>query len=154
MDDDDDRETFLQAEGLPALSMPAFQLHHFAITESFQRGTPGFIPDDYLQSIAAETTLTAVELETAGLWVRRDGGYFVNDADTIRMMLSFREGSDANAAKCLARGHHLPSEDEDDDWIICQTCHVPLKRPDGKPVGGENGEPPDYGPRHDDLTAE
>ena len=153
VDDENDGESFLQAGELPPLSIPAFQLHTFAIIESFQRGTPGFVPDDYLESIAAETTVTAVELETAGLWVRREGGYFVDDDETIGMVLSFRESRAEGAADCLARGHHKPLAD-DGPWIVCETCHVPLERPDGKPVGGANGEPPDYGPREDDLSAE
>lgn len=152
MSDDDEHENFIQAGELPPLSMPAFQLHTFAIIESFQRGVPGFVSDDYLEAIPAETTLTAAELEMAGVWVRREGGYFVQDDETISMVLGFREKSDANAEKCLTRGHHVPRGDG--DWIVCETCHVPLKRPDGKPVGGAHGEAPDYGPRRDDLAAE
>ncbi|MGX1701698.1 hypothetical protein [Microbacterium sp. NPDC055357] len=153
MDDENDGENFLQAGELPPLSIPAFQLHTFAIIESFQRGTPGFVSDDYLDSISAETTVSAVELETAGLWVRRDDGYFVDDDETIGMVLSFNERQADGAAECLARGHHAPLDD-DEAWIICATCHVPLVRPDGKPVAGVNGEPPNYGPRQDDLRTD
>lgn len=153
VDDESDGDSYLQAGDLPPLSIPAFQLHTFAIIESFQRGTPGFVADDYLENIAAETTVTAVELETAGLWVRREGGYFVDDDATIDMVLSFNERQSEGAAECLALGRHTPMSD-DGPWIICETCHVPLQRPDGKPVGGANGEPPDYGPRRDDLRGD
>jgi hypothetical protein len=32
---------------------------------------PGFVSDDYLTAIAAETTITALELQAAGMWERR-----------------------------------------------------------------------------------
>jgi hypothetical protein len=36
-------------------------------------GMSGFVSDSYLNAIAAETTTTALELEAAGMWERRDG---------------------------------------------------------------------------------
>lgn len=145
----DDDESFIQAGELPPLSMAAFQLHTFAITESFQRGTPGFVSDEYLESITAETTVGAAELEMAGLWTRRDSGYFVNDDQTISMLIEFNERRHRSAAECLSRGHHIPRGGG--AWVVCETCHAPLQRPDGKPVAGQNGEPPERPSRRDDL---
>jgi hypothetical protein len=147
--DDDDR--YIQAGDGPALSMPAFQLHTFALIDSVQRGAPGFVSDDYLNSISAETTVSAIELETSGLWARRDGGYFINDPETINTVLSFNEKQDAGAAECLARGYHLPHPEKDGSWEICATCHAPTKRPDGKPAAGIHGEAPPRAPRGDGL---
>ncbi len=139
MSDDD----FLQLGDLPPMSRQAFQLHSFALVDSVQRGTPGFVSDDYLGSIPAETSFAAVELETAGLWSRRDGGYFVHEYRMLNSLLTFREEQDATAAVCRERGHHDPVEDG--NWTICATCGIPLKRPDGKSVGGADGNPPNYG---------
>lgn len=142
---------FLDVNGLGVLSTEAFQLHSFATVESVQRGTPGFISDDYLSAISAETTITVAELETAGLWQRRDDGYLITESSALSMVLDFNEEMDRNAAECQVRGHHLPGE-ESGGWITCETCLAPMKRPDGKPVAGPNGERPDYGPCvHDDL---
>jgi len=54
----DDHTTFIQFEGMPALSRAAVQLHTFGIVNSIQDGRPGFVSDDYLNAIAAETTTT------------------------------------------------------------------------------------------------
>lgn len=134
---------FLDVDGLGVLSMGAFQLHSFASVNSVHAGTPGFVSDDYLNAISADTTIPAAELEAAGLWVRRDGGYFVKADSAVNIVVEFNEEMERNAAECLERGYHEPSP-ESGGWITCETCLAPLKRPDGKPVAGTNGEPPEY----------
>ena len=39
----DDHTTFIKAEGMPALSRAAFQMHGFAGINSIQDGRPGFV---------------------------------------------------------------------------------------------------------------
>ena len=57
--------------------------------ESVNEGTPGFVPDDYLNSISAETTVTVAELCAAGLWRRAEGGYEVLGEDTLQVATKF-----------------------------------------------------------------
>lgn len=46
--------------------------------------------DDYLNAIAAETTMTVLELEAAGMWERRDGGYLIVADDMVKVVRSSR----------------------------------------------------------------
>ena len=73
----DDHTSFIQFEGMPVLSRAALQLHAAGIASSVEDGQPGFVSDDCLNAMAAETTTTALELEAARMWERRDGGYLV-----------------------------------------------------------------------------
>lgn len=91
-EDDDDHTTFLRLEGTaaaagadedPVVSRAAFQLHSFGIMNSIRDGHPGFVSDDYLNAISAETTLTAAELCTAGLWQRAEGGYEILERQMV-----------------------------------------------------------------------
>ena len=81
--EDEEHTHFLAVEkpgGEPTvLSHAAFTLSAAALSNSVADGTPGFISDDYLSAIAAETDLTATELVLAGEWERVDGGYRVVD---------------------------------------------------------------------------
>lgn len=94
-DEDDDHTRFVQFEGLRAegrdddaiLSLAAFNLHGHGMRNSISDGDPGFISDDYLNAISAETSITAAELCTSGLWCRVDGGYEVLDDEMYRMSL-------------------------------------------------------------------
>jgi hypothetical protein len=88
---DDDHTTFIQFEGMPVLSRAAVQLHTFGIVNSIQDGRPGFVSDDYLNAIAAETTTTVLELEAAGMWERRDGGYLVVADEMLKIAIDFNE---------------------------------------------------------------
>ena len=140
MTDDDGDNGFLDFEGdLPPLSTSAFMLHTHAIINSFEEGTPGFISDGYLNAISAETTVPAVELETAGLWERSDDGYVIHDNATINMVMDQRERMDKLESECEARGHHEPSESDSRGWVYCTHCHSILQRTDGKPVAGPDG---------------
>jgi hypothetical protein len=73
----DDHTTFIKAESMPTLSRAAFQMHTFGGINSIQDGRPGFVSDEYLNATAAETTTTVLELEAAGMWERREGGYLI-----------------------------------------------------------------------------
>lgn len=141
-DGEEEEEVFIDAEGLGVLSRAAFQLHSFAVMNSIRDGHPGFVSDDYLNAIAAETTTTAVELEVAGIWERRDDGYFIVVDDMVRWAIDFNEASDRRHAECQERGEHVDDPEGDKSgWVICTHCGVPLKRPDGGPVALPNGGP-------------
>lgn len=81
--EDEDHTNFLAVEkpgGDPVvISHAAMTLSAAGLSNSVAEDTPGFISDDYLNAIAAETTLTALELVTAGEWERVEGGYRVTD---------------------------------------------------------------------------
>ena len=106
-----DHTSFIQFEGMPVLSRAAFQLHSFGVINSIKDGRPGFVSDDYLNAISAETTTTALELEAAGMWERRDGGYFIVADEMLKVAIDFNEQTDRREAECARRGEHLPSAD-------------------------------------------
>ena len=144
----DDHTTFIQFEGMPVLSRAAVQLHTFGIVNSIQDGRPGFVSDDYLNAIAAETTTTVLELEAAGMWERRDGGYLVVADEMLKIAIDFNEKTDRLEAECARQGEHLPSDGGDrSGWVICSHCTIPLERPDGGPVALPGGGPLGPDPR-------
>ena len=131
--ENDDHTTFLrmslsdEEDGTPVLSRAAFQLHGFAIVNSARDGTPGFISDDYLNAISAETTVTAAELCMLGLWERdneRDG-YTINDP-MVDEVVHFNQQMDEDKAFCEATGGHETSEESGPS--VCAKCHAPLGR--------------------------
>lgn len=149
---EDDDTAFIDFEGgdLPPLSRSAFELHGFAIINSIKDGHPGFVSDDYLNAISAETTTTTFELETAGVWERRPGGYIVVADEMVKMTIDFNEKMDRDRAECAKRGVHLPSDEgRKSGWVICDHCGIPLERPDGGPVALPNGGPLGPDPRDD-----
>jgi hypothetical protein len=123
--EDDDHTTFIQLgvrtpDGKEQiLSRAAFQLHTHGIVESVNEGTPGFVSDDYLNAVSAETTLTAAELCAAGLWRRADGGYEVVDKDMVTVAADFSAKMDRDAEFCQATGGH---ESHDDNPDLCKKC--------------------------------
>jgi hypothetical protein len=146
----DDHTTFIQFEGMPALSRAAVIMHTSGIVNSIQDGRPGFVSDEYLNAIAAETTTTVLELEAAGMWERRDGGYLITADEMLKVAIDFNEKTDRLEAECAHRGEHIPSEGDDGSgWVICSHCGIPLKRSDGGPVALSGGGPlgPDSRPR-------
>jgi hypothetical protein len=145
----DDHATFIQFEGMPALSRAAIQLHAAGIAASIEDGQPGFVSDDYLNAIAAETTTTVLELEAAGMWERRPGGYRIVADEMVKVAIDFHERTDRQKAECARRGEHLPSSDgrESGGWVICGHCGIPLERPDGGPVALPDGGPLGPDPR-------
>jgi hypothetical protein len=149
-EDEDDGDDKYDFSALRGLSREAFQLHGFGVMNSLKLGTPGFVPDEYLNAIAAETTIPAAELEAAGVWERREGGYFVVADGVVRAMIDFNEQQDRLRDECAARGEHPEDpEGQKSGWVTCAHCGIPLKRPDGGPVALPNGGPLGPDPRDD-----
>lgn len=131
--EDDDHTTFFrmslsdEEDGSPVLSRAAFQLHGAAMVNGVRDGTPGFISDDYLNAITAETTITAAELCALGMWERDDdrGGYVINDP-MVEDVVAFNAKMDADREFCEATGGHEPDEENP---MYCAKCTAPLKRP-------------------------
>ena len=72
------------------MSRPAYDLQVQATAHSATCGHPGFVPDDYLEhldGLSIETTITAAELCTCGMWERIDGGYRVLDWEAVEVCL-------------------------------------------------------------------
>jgi hypothetical protein len=71
-------------------SRAAYDLQVLATAHSASCGHPGFVPDDYLEhldGLSIETTITAAELCTIGVWQRVDGGYRVLDWEAVEVCL-------------------------------------------------------------------
>ncbi len=82
------------------MSRAAWDLQCRATSHSAFCGHPGFVPDEYLDGLSMETTITAAELCTADMWERVDGGYRVLDWEAVEVCLDrVREirGEDAQA---------------------------------------------------------
>lgn len=85
------------------ISRAAYDLHVQATAHSANCGHPGFVPDDYLEhldGLAIETTISAAELYTSGMWERVDGGYRVLDWEAVEVCLDLvrqRRGEDPHA---------------------------------------------------------
>lgn len=85
---------------------------------------------------------TALELEAAGIWARRDDGYFIVADDMVRWAIDFNERKDRLAVECRQRGQHVADpEKRGSGWVTCAHCGVPLERPDGGPVALPDGGP-------------
>jgi hypothetical protein len=144
----DDHTSFIQFEGMPVLSRAAIQLHTAGIVNSIQDGQPGFVSDNYLNAIAAETTTTVLELEAAGMWERRDDGYLIVADEMLKVAIDFNERTDRQETECARRGEHLPSgKASESGWVVCTHCGIPLTRPDGGPVALPDGGPLGPDPR-------
>jgi hypothetical protein len=48
---------------------------------------PGFVPDEYLNTLGPGTTIAVMDLVTSGYWERVDGGYRIRDWDLIRVAM-------------------------------------------------------------------
>jgi hypothetical protein len=85
------------------MSRAAYDLQVQAMAHSASCGHPGFVPDDYLDHLdgfSIETTITAAELCTCGMWQRVDGGYRVLDWEAVEVCLDSvrqRRGGDPHA---------------------------------------------------------
>jgi hypothetical protein len=86
-----DTETFDGQERV--MSQAAYDLQVLAAAYSASCGHPGFVPDDYLDylehldGLAIETTITAAELCTAGMWERAGAGYRMLDWEAVEACL-------------------------------------------------------------------
>jgi hypothetical protein len=69
------------------MSQAAWDVQCRATAHSARCGHPGFVPDDYLDGLSVETTITAAELCTIGTWQRVDGGYRVLDWEAVEICL-------------------------------------------------------------------
>lgn len=116
-------------DGGPIVSREAFQLHGFAMVNGVQDGTPGFISDDYLNAIGAETTGTAAELCLVGLWARVEGGYETHDP-MVTEAVRFNDKMRQDAEFCSTTGGHQPDAE---DPLFCAKCHAPLGTLPGPP---------------------
>ena len=67
------------------VSAPALEIHVRAVHQSVRTSCPAFVSDELLDTVAPGpvTTIAALELCLAGLWLRVHRGYAVNDADLI-----------------------------------------------------------------------
>ncbi len=131
-DEPGERPSFFQLGedgGGPIVSREAFQLHGFAMVNSARDGTPGFVSDDYLNAIRAETTSTAAELCLVGLWERTEGGYTIHDP-MVAEIERFNDKMDRDAEFCATTGGHEPDVEHPD---LCAKCHALLRRPPGSP---------------------
>jgi hypothetical protein len=78
-------------------------MHVFAGLSSITEGHPGFVSDDYLIAKSAQAKIAVAELEIAGVWRRRPGGYVVVGDDMIETVINFSERLEA---ECARRGRH------------------------------------------------
>ena len=89
------------------MSRAAYDLQVLATAHSASCGHPGFVPDDYLghlDGLAIETTVTAAELCTAGMWERVDGGYRVLDWEAVEVCLDHVREIRGERAQASAQG--------------------------------------------------
>lgn len=140
----------LGGAGMGVLSRNALNLHLHGCLNSIAEGQPGFVSDAYLNGIPAETTIAVAELEAAGLWERREGGYFVVADDVLKTAIDYSEQTHAREAECADRGRHLPHQPDGSGWIVCMHCGVPTERPDGGPIALPGGGPLGPDPRQAD----
>jgi hypothetical protein len=124
--EDDDHRTFFRLQGShtaeggePVVSRAAFMLHSHAIVNSAQEGHPGYVSDDYLNAISAETTVTAAELCAAQMWQRVDSGYELLDREIVDLAVEQLRKMDADREFCSATGGHEPM---DEDPELCRKC--------------------------------
>ena len=89
------------------LSRAAMHLHTFGVLSSIEAGEPGFVSDRYLNTIDAETSITALELCLVGLWVRTACGYRVSDTDTVSVAEQIHVQLHDLAALCTRNGGHI-----------------------------------------------
>lgn len=104
------------------VSREAWMIHGFAVITSVRDGHAGFIGDDYLNAITAES-VTAAELCLSGLWERVDDGYLIHDERTINYAADMTRRLDEGKAICAERGRH---DTVADNPAICLTCLAPL----------------------------
>ena len=88
------------------MSRAAYDLQVLATSHSANCGHPGFVPDDYLEhldGLAIETTITAVELRTIGMWERVHGGYRILDRELVEVSLDHIRQIRAEATQARER---------------------------------------------------
>ena len=131
MTGDDGARAFIEVKGLGVLSRAAFRLHGFAIVNSLKDGHPGFVSDGYLNAISAETAVTVLELEAAGIWERRKDGYLIILDDMLRRLIDHNETQSQTAAACVSRGAQCLGRSAGSGSMRCAACGMLVSRPDG-----------------------
>ena len=129
--EDDDHTSFISMGGTNdgtgeevVVSRAAFMLHGHGIVTSVADATPGFVSDDYLNAISAETTTTAAELCTAGIWRRVDGGYEILERELVNMAVEQNRRVDEAEKFCPMTGGH---ESGDENPEYCRKCTGPIE---------------------------
>jgi hypothetical protein len=119
------------------MSRGAWDLQCLATVHSASCGHPGFVPDDYLEhldGLSIETTITAAELCTAGMWERVDGGYRVLDWEAVEVCLDLvrqRRGQDPQAAAWERDREALVQAQMATATVVtppCAVCGIPSAR--------------------------
>lgn len=124
-DEGDAAGGMVYVEGFRLLSRAAVDLHAFAGLSSITEGHPGFISDDYLIAKSAQAKTAVAELESAGVWRRRPGGYVVVGDDMIKTAINFSERLEA---ECARRGRHrLYRQGRRSGAETCPHCGQPLE---------------------------
>jgi hypothetical protein len=105
------------------VSRGALRLHVYAVLASIEAGRSGLISDEYLDGVSAETSVTALELCTAGLWTRVEDGYRVDESETLRMASEVHRQLEELSQQCRATTGHQPDPDHPG---LCRNCGVQL----------------------------
>ena len=130
-----DTETFDGQERV--MSRAAYDLQVLATSHSASCGHPGFVPDDYLEhldGLAIETTITAAELCTIGMWERVDAGYRVLDWEAVEVCLDQvrqRWGEDEQALAWEREREALVQAQMAQPMVVtppCAVCGTPSAR--------------------------
>jgi hypothetical protein len=125
-EDEDGDNDFFQVEDQEPISRGAFTLNSFALVESVNAGTPGWIGDDWLSAIPAETTIAAVELEAIGKWTREGDGYHIDEPELMAMLIAQNDKFELGRRECEEAGEHIvvgkPGQRH------CTRCFAPLDR--------------------------
>jgi len=119
------------------LSRAAMHLHTFGVLSSIDAGDPGFVSDRYLAGIAAETSITALELCLAGLWERTACGYRVCDDDTLSVAEQIHGQLHDLAARCLTNGGHIVDPHRP---ATCASCGSALPDDEYRPRHRADGD--------------
>ena len=105
------------------VSRGALRLHVYAVLASIEAGHPGRVTDEYLDAVAAATSVDALELCTAGLWTRRGDGYDVLESEVMRMASEVHRQLEDLTAWCHRTGGH---EADTEYPGFCRKCAVRL----------------------------
>lgn len=105
------------------VSRNSLRLHVYAVLASIEADRAGLVTDAYLDAVTAETSVDALELCTAGLWTRVDGGYRVQDSEVMRMASEVHRQLEELSSWCRAGGGHVPDAAHPG---LCRRCAVRL----------------------------
>gem|GEM_PF-4295528 len=101
----------------------AYDLHCAAAAHSARCGHPGFVPDEYLNSLVTETTVPAAELCAIGTWERVDGGYRVLDWEAVEVCIDWHARKRGEDPRALAWDREHQAK------ILAQTAEAMVAAP-------------------------